>query len=231
MSKVSYKVTDDPRLQDVDFHGQVVRPLYFKLVHARKSTTFKSVFFDQLTKPKHALHVGAAKKAPTIDQLLKKEQQVINFIVDKLGDSFSLPLFKEAYSYYTTDLIEVTEDLFNEFLRVYFTDEGVPSFARSLFEGNKTVDIYQVVDDLRICFKAESYAKLLDAAYNLAPPYLVLHSFARKIKKWPVILPVIEWGQKETQELFIQHVKDNFKKINPETALYEVDRYIKAISK
>jgi len=231
MSKVSYKIIDEQRLQDVDYHGKMVRPLYFKLVYARKSSTFKSAFFNQLTKPKHAIHVGAARKVPTIDQLFKKEQQVINFIIDKLGDSFSLPLFKSEYGYYTTDLIEFTEGLFNEFLRIYLTDEGLPSLARSLFEGNKTVDIYQVVDDLRICFKADSYAKLLENAYNWAPPYLVLHSFARTIKKWPVILPVIEWEQKDTRELFVRHIKENFKGISPETTLYEVDRYVKRISK
>ncbi|MFX1707152.1 hypothetical protein PV783_24505 [Chitinophaga sp. CC14] len=229
MSKVSYKVSDDPRLKNVDFHGRTVRPLYIKLTHARHSTTFKSAYFDQLIKPKHKLHIGAISKIPTQQQILAKEKQTIDFIIEKLGSTFNYELFKKQYDYYTTDLCDLTEKEYNEFLMIYFSDEGMPAFARSLYEGNKSEAIFQVIDDLKICVTSASYEKLLDASYSMAPPYLVLYSFTRSLKKWPVTLSIAEWENKPIQQLFMEHLKKNFLKLEPVRVLEQVNSYVEGV--
>lgn len=72
------------RLKQVDFHGQSTYPLFVQVTYDRKPIYFKSYYFELFSKPRHLLTVtSVGTKAPKLDEIIKRENAVINFIIDK----------------------------------------------------------------------------------------------------------------------------------------------------
>lgn len=225
MSNVSYKPYHNEKLKEVDYHGQKIHPLYIRMNFAADHLRFKSLYFNLFSNKNKAVHAGRVNRVPTIKEILKLEDEVITFIIDKLGDGFTLKKFEVWYKYYTQDLCAISEDVYNDFLRIYLSDIGVPAFARSLFEGNKNEIIYQVVDDMGLIVQEATYNKLIVASYNFTPPYLLIYAFAKHLKKWPVILPMIEWENESTQERFVKYLNE-FYKIDTHDVLSRINAYL-----
>ena len=226
VSKITYKTYLNDRLKQVDFHGQLTYPLYIQLTFERKTIFFKSYYFELLSKPRYFLSVAGLSKGPSIKEVITKENEVIDFIIDKHGDDFSLEVFKSAYAYYSKDLCDVTENGFLDYLYTFFEDKGMPSLATVIREGAKSCSAYEVVRDLKRAFQKPLYNEMIENALYYAPPYLPLYGFMDKIKKWPLlILTAMELERPETQSAFRDYIVKQYPGIAVEEVLRQVGKW------
>jgi hypothetical protein len=208
VNKISYKTYLNDRLKQVDFHGKLTHPLYVQVTFERKTIFFKSYYFELFSKPRYFLEVpGAGSKGPELEQIIEKENDVIDFIIDKHKDDFSLEIFKNAYAYYSKDLCDVTEKGFVDYLFTFFWDEGMPFIGDLMKSGGKSVVAYHLLRDFRRSFNKTLYEKLVANSFPYAPPYLPLYGFMNQKKRWPMlILTVMEFERPETIKGFMEYV-------------------------
>lgn len=205
--KISFKTYLNDRLKQVDFHGQLTFPLYVQVTYERKPIYFKSYYFELFSKPRYLLTVpGVGSKAPTLDQIIEKENEVISFIIEKYKDNFSIELFKSAYAYYSKDLCDMMEKGFIEYLQTFFWDEGNPAFGDVLLQGCKNVIAFDVVRDFKRVLTKPLYEKLVANSLYYAPPYLPIYAFMNETKRWPMlILTGMEFERPAIREEFLQY--------------------------
>lgn len=185
-----YKTYYNDRLKEVDFHGQQTYPLYVQVTYERKTIFFKSYYFELFSKPRFFLDVpGAGTKGPELELAIRKENEVIDYIIDKHRDDFSLEIFKDAYAYYSKDVCDLAESGFRDYLFTFFWDEGSPHLGDLVKHGGKYVVAYDLVRDLKRNLQKERYDRLLKNSFEYAPPYLPLYGFMSERKRWPVALP------------------------------------------
>lgn len=195
MNKITYKTYYNTRLKEVDFHGVATHPLYVMVTFERQTIYFKSYYFGLFSQPRFFLDIpGAGSKGPDIELAIKKENEVIAFIVEKHKDDFSLEIFKTAYTYYSVDLCELSERGFREYLYTFFWDDGSPFFGDLVKHGAKHIVAYDLMRDFKRNFQKERYDKLVANAFYYAPPYLPLYGFMSERKRWPELcLTMMEW--------------------------------------
>jgi hypothetical protein len=209
--KVTYKTYFNERLKRVSFHGKLTHPLYIQVTFDRKTTFYKSYYFELFSKPKYHLLAAGKKGGPSLEQVIAKENELIDFVIDKTIDDFSLERFREQYLYYCRDLCDVTEGGFREYLLTFFHDKGMPVFAATLNQGSKTKILYDVVRDLKTALKPALYDELIENSFYYAPPYLPLFEFMMQFKKWPILsLSLMEWENKDVRNSFSEYVVKNF---------------------
>ena len=209
--KVTYKTYFNERLKEVSFHGKLTHPLYIQVTFDRRTTFYKSYYFELFSKPKYLLLASGKKGGPTLEQVIAKENKLIDFVIDKTLDNFSLERFRERYLYYCRDLCDVTEDGFREYLLTFFHDKGIPVFAATLNEGSKTKILYDVVRDLKLALKPVLYDELIENSFYYAPPYLPLFRFMMQFKKWPMLsLTVMEWEDPNVKNGFAEYMLKAF---------------------
>ncbi|MEJ7671695.1 MAG: hypothetical protein WKF59_03070 [Chitinophagaceae bacterium] len=75
-------------------------PLYIQVVFDRVPFTFKSYYFDLFAKPKYETNVAGKLVIPDIKEIIIKEATLIEFIIEKHRQSFSLDIFKKEYSFF-----------------------------------------------------------------------------------------------------------------------------------
>lgn len=168
--------------------------------------------------------MAAGKKGgPSLEQVIAKENELIEFVIDKTIEDFTLERFKDQYQYYCRDLCDITEEGFREYLFTFFHDKGMPTLAETLDEGNKTKILYSVVQDLKIALKPGLYEGLIENSFHYAPPYLPLFEFMMQYKKWPLLsLSVMEFNLPDVRKIFeeftdksypVSDIRDSVKKI------------------
>ncbi|MDZ7646002.1 MAG: hypothetical protein U5K54_01830 [Cytophagales bacterium] len=135
--RVTYKTYLNDRLNQIDFHGNHTHPLYIQVTFDRKTIFFKSYYFELFSKPRYLLHAAGKKRGPSIAEIISKENELLDFISDKIIDDFSLDRFKEMYKYYSRDLCDLAEDGFRQYLFTFFHDKGMPAFAKIILDGSK----------------------------------------------------------------------------------------------
>jgi hypothetical protein len=202
--KISYKTYFNDRLKEVDFHGKLTHPLYVQLTYERKTIFWKSYYFELFSKPRFFLDVpGAGSKGPELELAIKKEHEVIDFVIEKNRDDFSLEIFKDAYSYYSKDVCDLAEVGFREYLFRFFWDDGMPHLGDLIKHGLKHVIAYDLVGDFRRSFQKECYDKLVKNSFMFAPCYLPLYGFMSERKRWPELcLTMMEFRDLETARDF-----------------------------
>jgi hypothetical protein len=178
--RVTYKTYDNDRLKQTNFHGKLMYPLYVQVTFDRKSIFFKSFFFDLFSKPKYAARIAGEVFGPDVKDIIKKEESLIEFIIDKNRDNFSLDLFKTEYAYYGRDLLDMMEPAFLEYLYTFLHDEGLPYLAETVNLGSLTCKLYDLVLDFKRCLNPKLYQKLWENSFYYSPPYLVLCAFNEK---------------------------------------------------
>jgi hypothetical protein len=228
-SEVSYMLYLMDKLKKVSFHGKLTYPLYIQITFKGVPHKFKSYYFELLSKPKYAVQMGTATPLTTIVQIIKKEEEVIKFIIKKLGDNFTTELFRNEYSLLTTDLCDLTEKVFNYYLCTFFADQGLPFLSRSLEKASQsqTVVLYEVVADMKNSFKPEIYHRLIENSLYHVLPYLQLYSFAKKgLKNWPVLLPVMLWEKENTKKAFSEHLKIHFPNLDSLAIVNQIETYV-----
>ncbi|MBS1530563.1 MAG: hypothetical protein JSU01_09665 [Bacteroidetes bacterium] len=232
--KVSYKTYLNDRLKEVYLHGTMTYPLYVQVTFDRKSIFFKSYYFDLFSKPKYFLHVPGTdiNTGPSMQQIIGKEEELLDYIIDKHAADFSLELFKKEYAYYCNDLLDVMEPGFIEYLYVFFQDEGMPDLAAAIREGLKYRGAENVVRDMKRAFQKPIYQRLVENSLWYAPPYLPLNAFTQQIKKWPMLsLSVMEWEKPETITDFDKYLTKYYPQREAKELVEEVNKIIKDLRK
>lgn len=195
-SKVSYKIYGLGKAKHVNFHGESVLPLYIQVVFERNNIIFKSYYFDLFSKFNYSSADPRKIPTPSIKEIEDVERSTIEFIIEKLGENFSLDSFKRAYKFYSLDLCTETEKGFVDYMETYFKDEGLRTFATTVtsgFPGNKTIDL---VGDFKLLFNKSVFERFIGNSVYYAPPYLPINSFAVKLKALPLrYISVREWEE------------------------------------
>ena len=209
--KVSYKTYFNERLKEVSFHGNHTHPLYIQVTFDRKTIFFKSYYFELLSKPRYLLLAAGKQKGPSLEEVMAKENELIDFVIDKTIEDFTLERFKEQYQYYSRDLCDATEDGFRKYLFTFLNDKGMPAFADVVKDGSKTKILYDVVRDLEIGMKPTLYKELLENSFYYAPPYLPLFGFMLELKEWPMLsLTAMDLEDAEIQTKLMQYISKTF---------------------
>jgi hypothetical protein len=220
---VTYKTYYNDRLNKVSFHGKQTYPLYIQVTYNRKSHFFKSYYFNLFSKAKYGINVAGKIYAPDLKDIIKKEETLIEFVIDKNPESFSLDLFKKEYAFYSRDLLDIMEDTFLDYLHTFLHDEGLPNMAETVRPGVLTSKAYELVRDMRKAFNPTLYKKLVESSLYYAPPYLLLYEFSEKPQQTALrIFTVMEWEQVGIKNKFEFFFKKNY----PDNDLAEILREI-----
>ena len=228
--QVTYKVFGNEKIKKVSFHGKLVAPLYLQLIFDRRNTVYKCNLFDLYLKPKYGIRVAGELFPPPLEEVVRREEKLVEFIIDKHPDDFSFELFKKEYDYYSRDLLDEMEPGFQLYLHTFFQDEGMPSLADSLNPGSPPAHLGDVVIDFKRSLKPELYKRLIEHSFDYSPPYLPLFQFCDKPQRNPPMsLLVMNWENKEIQEEFKEfmgkhHPEQDFGKI-----MEFIERYFAAM--
>ncbi|MBS0026484.1 hypothetical protein ACTJJ0_08940 [Chitinophaga sp. 22321] len=230
--KVSYKTYFNDRLKQVSFHGKLTYPLYVQVTFDRKTIFFKSYYFELFSKPRYFLSVAGLTGGPSIEDIIKKENSLIDFIIDKNLPDFSLDLFKQEYAYYGKDLCDVTEEGFIDYMYVFFQDKGMPALAVMVQQGSRFRIVYDVVRDMKRAFNKPLYDELVENSLYYAPPYLPLYGFMQQTKKWPMLsLTVLEWEDEKTKAQFADYVQKYYPNIDLKEVMEQVNKWLDHLRK
>jgi len=228
--KVTYKTYFNDRLKKVFFHGTLTFPLYVQLTFDRKTIVFKSYYFDLFSKPRYVIFTNGSTHGPSIREIIKKETELLGFIIDKNLADCSLEKLKEDYTFYSKDLCDEMETGFIDYLFVFFQDKGMPAFASMIKEGIKFRIAYEVVRDLKIALVPSLYSELIKNSFYYAPPYLALYGFMQQTKKWPMLcLSAMEWQDNKIKTLFAHYLNENYKNLDADSVTDEVNKFIKTL--
>lgn len=225
MNRITYKTYYNTRLKQVDFHGRQVHPLYVMVTYERQTIYFKSYYFNLFSQSRFFLDVpGVGGKGPDIELAIRKENEVIAFIIAKHKDDFSLEIFKTAYAYYSVDLCELSEKGFRDYLYTFFWDDGSPFLGDLVKHGAKHLVAYDLVRDFKRNFQKERYDKLVHNSFDYAPPYLILYGFMVQKKRWPELcLTIMEWQSLEVTVAFKEYLEKFYPDINGLELVKEVN--------
>ncbi|GAA4930349.1 hypothetical protein [Mucilaginibacter defluvii] len=200
--KISYKTYFNDRLKEVHFHGVYTYPLYIQVTFERKSIFFKSYYFELFSRARYLVTAANIKKGPSVKDIADKEMELIGALVKKHENDFSLDVFKKEYNFYSTDLLDISEAGFTEYIAIFFQDEGMPSLGSTLYLGVKYNRVTDLLRDIKRAFDKKLYDKFLENSRYYAPPYLHLYGFAKQRKSKLTCLSVMEWEKEETKTTF-----------------------------
>lgn len=225
--KVTYKTYFNDRLKKSQFHTKLMNPLYVQVIFDRIPIIFKSYYFDLFSKPKYAIRVVGQVFMPDIKEVIRKEETLIDFIIEKNRADFSLEQFKKEYAFYCRDLLDLMEDGFQDYLFTFLHDEGLPSLADTIKKGATDCKSYDILQDMKRVFADKVYNKLIEHSFYYAPPYLPLYAFAEKPKRTPLTcFTVMEWEQLGTKEEFTAFFKIHFPGHRVENCIREIQKRI-----
>jgi hypothetical protein len=225
--KVTYKTYFNNRLKKVFFHGVLTYPLYVQVTFDRKTIVFKSYYFELFSKPRYAVFQSDKIYGPAIKDIIEKENELIDFVIDKTLPNFSLEFFKQQYNFYSKDLCDEMEEGFIDYLFTFFYDKGMPALATTIKEGSKFRIADDIVASMEIALKPAFYNELVENSFYYAPPYLPVYGFMKAIKKWPMsCLTVMEWEDKKIKNKFFEYLQMNFKTQDAAKITGQVDELI-----
>jgi hypothetical protein len=225
--KITYKIYDNQRLKKSLFHNKLMYPLYIQVVFDRVPITFKSYYFDLFAKPKYGINSAGKLVIPDIKEIIKKETTLIEFILEKNKQNFSLDIFKTEYTFYSRDIIDIIEESFLDYLFIFLHDEGLPSLAGAIQMGVMGFIPYDLIQDMQRALNSALYKKLTENSFYYAPPYLPLYDFAEEIKKSnPLCITVMEWEQ-QMKKKFTAFFKNQYPDKNVEETLKKIEEWIK----
>jgi hypothetical protein len=192
--KVSHKTYKNVRVKPVLFQGAETYPLYVQLTFDRKTTFFKSYYFEVFAQAQYN-YLGN-----TLLQIEGLESRVINYITDKYSEQFDLELFPIWYKKFNKDVLDGLDGPFKEWVITYFQREKVGGFSALLRQGMTEVSAMELLDDFKTALTLELYERLITEAAREAPPYIPLAAYVRDSQSaGPFCLPVHEWIQHDYQ--------------------------------
>jgi hypothetical protein len=230
--KVTYRVYYNEKIKQVSFHGKWLYPLYLQLIYDRRNTVYKCNLFNLFLKPKYAIRVAGEIHAPRIEEVIRREEKLIEFIIDKHPDDFSFDVFKQEYDYYSRDLLDEMEPGFMKYLHTFLQDEGIPYLADSLNVGEPLCHLGDVVSDMQRALKSELFARLVEHSFAYAPPYLPLFRFCDSAPQRSLIsLTVKDWEDQMVKDKFADYVTKVYEEQDASKILNEINDLIKAFKR
>jgi hypothetical protein len=212
-SKISFKLYQNERIHSVSFHGQEVHPLYVQLIHDRKPVYFKSYFFDLLSNEKYIISGGAEDQHPNIDDVISKEERLLNYLTQP--GLFSFDTLKEDYVRGSFDLLYCMDADFKEYMMVFFCDEGKPEFARIVLGARSMITSNGILEAFKGSLKPALYSKLIEHAAYYAPPYLPLEAFSKTLSKDAFsTFSLYEWNDPAIQVSFKEFLQGKYPNYN-----------------
>jgi hypothetical protein len=226
--KVTYKTYFNDRLKQVAFHGKPTHPLYIQATFDRKTIFFKSYYFELFSKPRYMLRAVGKKKVPSIEKIISMEHALLDFIIDKSIDNFSLETFKDMYRYFCRDLCDITEAGFRQYLITFFNDKGMPVLAGTILDGSMNKVLYDFTQELKLALKPALHQSLIENSFHYAPPYLPLYGFMIQQKSPPMlILSVMEWEEAKIKIDFERYVSKSYPGWDSNTLLNQIDTWLR----
>ena len=223
--KITYKTYYNERLKQTQFHTKLMYPLYVQVIFDRIPIIFKSYYFDLFSKPRYAIRVAGEMFSPDVNDIIKKEEALIEFIIEKNKSSFSLDLFKKEYAFYSRDLLDLMEESFLHYLFTFLHDEGLPYLADTIKKGSSDCKAYDIVRDMKRVFNEKTYKKLIENSFYYAPPYLPLYAFTETPRATPLrSFSVMEWEQPGVKEEFISFFKKYYPGQDVEEAVSQIQK-------
>ena len=230
--QVTYKIFGNEKIKKASFHGKLVAPLYVQLIFDRRNTVYKCNLFDLYLKPKYGIRVAGQLYPPPLEEVIRREEKLVEFIIDKHPDDFSFELFKKEYDYYSRDLLDEMEPGFQLYLHTFFQDEGMPSLADSLNPGSPPIHLGDVVIDFKRSLKPELYKRLIDHSFYYSPPYLPLFQFSDKPQRNPPLgLLLTDWEKNAVKEEFKEYMSKYYPEQDCPKIIDFVERYFAAMRK
>ncbi len=224
--RVTYNVYPNGKIRQVSFHGKLLAPLYIQLIYDRRNTVYKSNLFDLFLKPKYGIRVAGELHPPRIGEVIEREEKLVEFVINKHPDDFSLELFKREYDHYSRDLLDEMEPGFLFYLHTFFQDEGMPHLADALNVAAPPVHLADVVRDLKRALKPDLYERLVEHSFYYAPPYLPLFQFAEQLRRPLTSLTLMDWDDDAKKERFKEFLGRNYKNSTLDNITKEIDKYI-----
>lgn len=226
--QVTYKVYHNERLKKVSFHGKLVYPLYLRITFDRRTTEYRSNLFDLFMKPKYGIRVSGQIFPPHIDKIIEREEKLIEFVIDRHPNDFSLELFKKEYDYYGRDLLDEMEEGFLNYLRLFFDDEGMPYLGDVFALSYQEVTLFDVALDLKRALKPDLYQRLIEHSFLFSPPYFPLNQFLSIPLKPPLqILTIMDWEEILTEQKFLNFMKASFPQHDVLGVIHQIDAWVK----
>lgn len=220
--KISYKTYLNSRLKKVIFHNQDTYPLYVQVTFMKKTIFFKSAFFQIYSDSRY----GKGRKAPSVDFVMEKEKQLIDYVIERQRENFSLENFKQAYDYYSLDLCTSTEQACRTVITTFFSGRGLPVFGLTLSKGSKDHVLYDLLYEMKSLLLPDVY-KSFNKALSTAPPYPFLYGFMMRFKDWPdKTITVMEWENENTIAAFEEYIKKKHPERNVEQIKRAVNKWL-----
>jgi hypothetical protein len=227
--KVTYRTYFNERLKEVSFHGKRTPPLYIQVTFDRKTIFFKSYYFELFSKPRYMLLAAGKKKGPSIEDIISKENELIEFVIERTLDVFSLDQFKKTYLFYCQDLCDITEVGFRDFLLTFFSDKGMPAVATMFWDGSMGKILFDIIQDLKLALKPDLYDELIENSFHYAPPYIPLYGFMIEQKRWPLLsLTVKEWTDLKTKMTFERYIARKYPNQDTKSLVERIDSWLKS---
>jgi len=177
--KVSYRVYQHTRVKHkIPFFGEDVYPVYITVTYGHRALNFKSRLFETMA---HYSGNNPLIPAPSVENIMKQEAQLVSFIVESLNANFSADLFKRQYAFYTTNLLQELEEQVKEFLIAFFTREGMPSMAHLInsTSGDLSADI--IISELEKSLSPALVQNLMNDQFFKQVPYRPLKRFYESV--------------------------------------------------
>lgn len=224
-SKISYKTYFNDRLKQVSFHGLLSYPLYLQVTFERKSIFFKSYYFELFSKARYANMAGIKAQQTLIKKIIKKEIDLLKFIVEKNISSFSLKHLKVLYAHYCKDLLDEMEPMFLSCLQTSFNDEGLPALGDSLQYGSQANSAFDLIQDMKKAFIQSLYQKLVDNSLFYGPPYLPLYDFMLLNNKAHLqTITIKEWEEQNLKEVFLAFLTEDYPSVDASALIMKIEK-------
>lgn len=202
---VTYKTYFNDRIKPVVFQGKETYPLYVQVTYDRKTTFFKSYYFDVFAQPKYDF------LKTTISQMVEMESGALDFIIARNTDRFSLDHLSRQYKIVSRDLLDSFDGPFKIWLATYFREEGLPGLAAMMEHVLEEVPAIQLWDDFKKVLDPVVFDRMEEKAAQYGPPYIPLAAYIRnKLPKGPFCLPVHEWVNEDKRIEIEEFIDDTF---------------------
>jgi hypothetical protein len=225
--KISYKLYYNTRLKPVLFHGKEIYPLYVQLTFDRQSIYFKSYYFDLLSAPKYAIRHYTGSKYPGIKEVEEKEERLIEFILQKYSDAFSLELFKEKYVYYSSDLLSLLDEEFKDYLFTFLNDEGDDFLAMMVKRVSDLEAGIRITEGLQRPLKPNLYQKMMEYAVYYVPGYLPVTTLQGKKGDRLLTFSIFEWELPENKEALNKILAHSFPNYKPDDVVTHINKMVR----
>ena len=226
-SKISYKTYFNDRLKQVSFHGLLSFPLYLQVTFNRKSIFFKSYYFELFSKARYINMAGIKAQQSLINKIIKKEIDLLKFIVEKNISSFSLEHLKVQYAHYCKDLLDEMEPTFLSYLKTFLEDEGLPALGNTLQHGSQINSAFDLVQDMKKAFIPSLYQKLVNNSLFYGPPYLPLYDFMLLNSRARLqTITIKEWEEQNLKEPFFAFLAEKHPSVDAPALLKKIEEWV-----